>query len=107
MTEPFHLSAADRTEMIRAHTGLVTALIDGDDRALRMQLRGLVDDQWQASGGDVDVFRRRMSKHIEAGARSTWHVMMSLAPRLGLTTAETQQIIAQIYSGDFEDQLPE
>lgn len=93
--------------MFRAHVGVVTALIANDEVAVDAQLRGIVEDQVQASGGDFSVFAARMAKQVEAGARTTRHILMSLAPRLGLTEAETQEIIAQVYSTGFEDALPE
>lgn len=109
MTNPkFHLSKHERAEMMRAHAGLVTALIKKDNAALDGQLKAIVVEQSEASHGDVKAFAGRMGKQVEAGAIVTRHLLMSLAPRLELTEDEAQELFASIYADDaITDLMPD
>lgn len=89
------LSANDRNEMLRAFNGLVTAKVAGDSTAVTAQLQHILTDQIAASNGDPRVFGARMAKQVEAGAELTHAVLKSLAPRLGMTVAELQQVYAE------------
>lgn len=48
----------------------------------------------------VKNFAGRMGKQVEAGALVTRHLLMSLAPRLGMSEGETLQLIAETYASD-------
>jgi len=94
--------------MFRGHFGIVTALVDHDDAAAHRQVAAVIGDQVEASGGDVTEFATRMGKLVEGGARVTYHLVMSLAPRLDMTEAELVETIAAIYNGDgVKDVMPE
>lgn len=96
----YQLTKAERAEMIRAHAGLVTALVSKDADALEVQLKSIVREQSEASRGDVKAFAGRMAKQVEAGAIVTRHLLMSLAPRLDVTEAEAHALLASIYADD-------
>lgn len=96
----YHLTKHERAEMIRAHAGLVTALVGNDPDALDRQLKSIVREQSEASPGDVKAFAGRMAKQVEAGAIVTRHLLMSLAPRLEMTEAEAHELFASIYAAD-------
>ncbi|EZP26254.1 hypothetical protein [Microbacterium oleivorans] len=104
----YHLTKHERAAMIRAHAGLVTALLGKDPDALDGQLKSIVREQSEASRGDVKAFAGRMAKQVEAGAIVTRHLLMSLAPRLDMTEAEAQELLATIYADDsITDQMNE
>lgn len=42
--------------MLRAHAGIVTALIDDDAAAVSTQVRAILDDQLRAADGDFAAF---------------------------------------------------
>lgn len=109
MSDPsYHLSKHERAEMMRAHAGLVTALIAKDDDALDAQLKAILADHVAASNGVVKNFAGRMGKQVEAGALVTRHLLMSLAPRLGMSESETLQLIAETYaSDDITEDMPD
>lgn len=96
----YHLTKHERAEMIRAHAGLVTALVGNDPDALDRQLKSIVREQSEASQGDVKAFAGSMAKQVEAGAIVTRHLLMSLAPRLEMTEAEAHELFASIYADD-------
>lgn len=96
----YHLSKTERAEMIRAHAGLVTALVSKDPKAFEVQLMAIVREQSEASRGEVKVFAGRMAKQVEAGAIVTRHLLMSLAPRLDMTEAEAHALFASTYADD-------
>ncbi|MFE6254555.1 hypothetical protein [Agromyces sp. NPDC057865] len=100
MTHMF-IAAEERSEMIRAHAGIVTGFINDDRAARAEQIKGILQDHIDASRGDVGVFAARMAKQLEAGAFVTRHVLMSLATRMGATDAEVHQIFAEVYT-EFE-----
>lgn len=104
----YHLSRHERAEMIRAHAGLVTAVVGKDPDALDGQLKSILREQSEASRGDVKAFAGRMAKQVEAGAIVTRHLLMSLAPRLDMTEAEAHEVFASIYADDsILDQMSE
>tara|TARA_R110002020_G_scaffold203551_5_gene407315 strand:- start:3201 stop:3530 length:330 start_codon:yes stop_codon:yes gene_type:complete len=104
----YHLTKHERAAMIRAHAGLVTALLGKDPDALDGQLKSIVREQSEASRGDVKAFAGRMAKQVEAGAIVTRHLLMSLAPRLDMTEAEAHELLATIYADDsITDQMNE
>lgn len=109
MTDPrYHLTKHERAEMIRAHAGLVTALVSKDADALDSQLKAILVEQSTASHGDVKAFAGRMAKQVEAGALVTRHLLMSLAPRLDMTESEAHELFAAVYAGDdLTDLMPE
>ena len=94
------ISAADRNEMLRTFAGLVTAKVAKDPEAVNLQLKAIIRDPAEASHGDLEAFATRMVKQVEAGAIVAWHILKSLAPRLGLSEAEAQQVLAEISSSD-------
>ena len=100
MTDPLHISAEERTEMLRSSAGIVTALVARDESAVRGQIISIVSEQASLAQGDFATFAARMGKQLEASSRVTWHVVMSLAPRLGLSEEETQRVLAQAFSED-------
>lgn len=95
-----HLTKSERAEMIRAHAGLVTALVSKDPDALDGQLKSILREQSEASRGDVTAFAGRMAKQVEAGAIVTRHLLMSLAPRLDMTEGDAHELFASIYADD-------
>lgn len=102
-----HVSRAQRAEMVRAHAGIVTAFVSGDEPARSQQLASIVQDHAQASAGDIGMFAGLMGKQVEAGAVVTYTVLRSLSKRLGLSDAETQEIIAQAVAQLDEGDFPE
>lgn len=92
------ISGDELAEMFRAQAGLVTALIAHDDEAVKAQLRMIIEDQGALAEGDARVLVWRLAKQAEVGARMTWHAIKSLAPRLGLTEAETNRVLAETYA---------
>ncbi len=96
----YHLTKHERAEMIRAHAGLVPALVGKDPDAVDGQLKSILREQSEASRGDVKAFAGRMAKQVEAGAIVTRHLLMSLAPRLDMTEAEAHGLFASIYADD-------
>ncbi|MGD8168550.1 hypothetical protein ACEXOS_015115 [Herbiconiux sp. P16] len=85
-------------EMLRASSGVVTALIANDPAAANAQALAIVAEQAELSAGDSEMLAFRMVKQLEASARITHQVIRSLAPRLGLTEAQTQEILAQSWA---------
>lgn len=102
-----HLSQADRSEMLRAHAGLVTTLVAGDERARREQLNAIVQEHAEQSNGDVGTFAGRMGKQVEGGALITHTILRMLAKRLELSDEETQVVIAQAIARVGDDMFPE
>ncbi|WP_136024258.1 hypothetical protein [Microbacterium sp. K27] len=102
-----HVSRFTRAEMTRAHAGLVTAFVAGDEDARSKQLASIVREHAVAAAGDTQAFAGLMAKQVEAGAAVTYTVLRSLAPRLGLTDAETQELIAQAVAQMDESAFPE
>ena len=101
-----HVSQAERSEMLRVHAGLLTTMIAGDEAARAAQLKSTVQDHGERSAGDPVAFTGRMVKQIEAGALITHMVFKSLAKRLDLTDAETNEIVAQAIARLEDDDLP-
>lgn len=93
--------------MLRAHAGIVTALVAGDAQARDQQVKAIVVDHAEKSGGDMGLFAGRMGKQVEAGARVTQTVLRMLAKRLDLTDEETQAVIAQAIASIDDDLMPE
>lgn len=98
MSSQHFVPPADRSEMVRAFAGLLTAKVANDPRAADAQLKSIIRDQAEASGGDLEVFAVRMAKQVEAGAIVAWTILRSLAPRLGLTEFETQRVLAEVFA---------
>lgn len=102
-----HVSRADRTEMLRAHAGLVTTMVAVDEVARNQQLRAIVREHAERSAGDVGTFSALMAKQVEAGALVTHSVLRLLARRLKMTDEETQEVIAQAFASVVDSDLPE
>lgn len=101
-----HVSRADRTEMLRAHAGLVTTMVAVDEVARNHLLAAVVREHAEKSVGDVGAFTALMAKQVEAGALVTHSVLRMLARRLDLTDQETQEVIAQAIASVDEADLP-
>ncbi|EYT59747.1 hypothetical protein D514_0111575 [Microbacterium sp. UCD-TDU] len=93
--------------MTRAHAGIVTAFVAGDEKARTQQVASIVREHAQTAAGDPAVFAVLMGKQVEAGAVVTFTVLRSLSKRLGLSDAETQAIIAQAVAQVDESAFPE
>jgi hypothetical protein len=102
-----HVSRAARAEMTRAHAGIVTAFVAGDEKARTQQVASIVREHAQMAAGDPAAFAVLMGKQVEAGAVVTFTVLRSLSKRLGLSDAETQEIIAQAVAQVDESAFPE
>lgn len=102
-----YVSRNARAEMTRAHAGLVTAIVAGDEQARSAQLASIVREHAVASAGDAPAFAMLMGKQVEAGALVTHTVLRMLARRLGMSDAETQEIIAQAVAQVDETAFPE
>jgi len=100
MSQSPAVSAAERNEMLRSFAGLVTAKVSGDPEAVNLQLKAIMRDQAEASHGDLEAFAARMAKQVEAGAIVAWAILELLASRLGLSEAEAQRVLAEIYSSE-------
>lgn len=97
MTE-YSTSKDERAEMLRAHTGIVTAFIQDDRSAIEAQAGGVLRDIVERSDGDTTWITLRLEKQLEAGAFATWQVVRMLAPRAGLTAEEVNRIMAEVYA---------
>lgn len=102
-----HVPRAVRAEMTRAHAGLVTTFVAGDEAARSVQLTSIVREHATSAGRDASAFALLMAKQVEAGAVVTYTVLRSLAKRLGLSDEETQEIIAQAVAQVDETAFPE
>jgi hypothetical protein len=83
--------------MLRASSGVVTALVANDPKAVTAQILSMVKDQVELSAGDPAMLTFRMIKQLEASARVTQVVLRSLSSRLGASDAEVQEILAQAW----------
>lgn len=81
--------------MLRAHAGIVTTMIAGDEKARLEQLKSIVQEHAERANGDAVAFTGRMAKQIEAGALITHMVLKSLAKRLDMTDTQAHEIVAQ------------
>lgn len=102
-----HISRSARAEMMRAHAGLVTTMVSGDENARDRQLAAIVAEHVQNADGNVGTFTGLMGKQVEAGAHVTFTVLRLLAKRLNMTAEETQATIAQAIAALDEDAFPE
>lgn len=93
--------------MFRAHAGLVTTLVAGDEHARSEQLKAIVQEHAEKSSGDLGEFAGRMGKQVEAGALVTHSVLRMLAKRLDLSDEETHTVIAQAIASVNESLFPE
>lgn len=92
--------------MMRAHAGLVTTLVAGDEHGRYEQLKSIVREHAEDSGGDIGAFAGRMGKQVEAGALVTYSVLRLLAKRLGLSEGEAHAVIAQAIAGLDDEAFP-
>lgn len=95
MTRYRKASREELAEMIRAHNGVVTAIISDDADALEAQLISVTTGHLSEAQLDVPLFAARMAQQVEAGARVTVVVLRSLAKRLGVSVEEVHEIMAQ------------
>lgn len=95
MTTPFLFSVAERNEMLRSASGVVTALVSGDQSAVTAQTASIVQEHLDASSGDINKFAARMAKQVEAGARVNHSAIKHLAKRLNVSEADVQEILAR------------
>lgn len=102
-----HVTRAQRAEMVRAHAGIVTAWVAGDEEARSQQLASIVRDHAEAARGDILTFAGLMGKQVEAGAALSYTLVRMLAKRLNLSDAETQEAIAQAVAQVDDSAFPE
>lgn len=93
--------------MLRAHAGLVTAMVAKDEVVRTAQLKSIIQEHAERAAGDPVAFTGRMAKQIEAGVLITHMVLTSLAKRLDMTDAEAQEVIAQAISQVDDGAFPE
>ena len=88
------IPANDRAEMIRAHIGLMTAVLAGDDAARGAMIGEIIRSEGQPSG-DTATLVARLGKQIEAGAQVSVMLMKMVADDRGRTYEDAVQELGQ------------
>gem|GEM_PF-2704270 len=90
------LSGEERREMMRAHLGVVTALLAQDREAMHAQLRSVVQEETAAANGDAAIAVARMAKAFEAGALVTAALVPMIVKRTDLSLDQVMAILGQV-----------